>query len=392
MSRALFATVLAQASLLSLLLAARPAEACSTGGGGDAVAYPPAGTTQVSTNTTIHLASAFDDGLSVLVDGTPLVGVTDVLVGNGVHDTDPNAEPFRRLVLPMGSLPPGAHVEVRVRDNSKPDVIVTATTFDTATTSSSLPGTAATIAALRLWRVHYPKSEINSGNCVSSEFWSFLEIDWAPAAIPGTAAEGLVHVFTLTPKAGGAEQAFVLGGTATAIGHAPEGPDPFPLSPGWHPAIDAGVEYCVTARAYGDGDLGRPPLVSNSACASATEVVVPGAGTGGSGGAAGGGGTTASGGAGASSGAAAGGGATAGTAGAGTAGATAGSGGTPATGGAGAGGRGGGFSETLGNDTLPADSSGGGCALGARQRAPGAAMALGLIAIAMAARRRRTAG
>jgi hypothetical protein len=372
MSRARLATVLAPATLLSLLLAIRPAGACSQGGGGNAVAYPPAGTTQVSTNTTIHLASIFDDGLSVLVDGTPLTGVTDVVVGNGLHDADPNGEPFRRLVLPMSSLPPGAHVEVRVRDNSNPDVIVTATSFDTATTSSTLPGTAATMGALRLWRVQYPKSEINSGNCVFTEFWSFVEIDWTPAAIPGTAPEGLVHVFTLTPKAGGAEQAFVLGGTATAIGHAPEQPHPFPLAPGWHPAIDPGVEYCVTARAYGDGDLGRPPLVSNSACATATEVVVPGAGTGG---AAGSGGM-----------------ATAGSGGM----ATAGGGGTVATGGAGAGGRGGGGAagytiNDLGDDTGRPGNSSGGCAFGPGLRTQSPLLTVGLLGLVMAARRRRSA-
>ena len=278
---------------LAIPLSPAAAFACSTGGGGNAVAYPPPDTKSVSPGTTIFLASASDDKLAVLVDGAPLVGVSDVVVGDGLHDADPNGEVFRRLVLPQMSLPPGAHLEVRVRDNSSPDLIVTATSFDTSSSTDATAGTPPVVSALRLWRVHYPKSEIGSGNCVSAEFWSFMEVDWLPASIPNTAPAGLVHVFSLVPKAGGAGQSFVLGGTAKSIGQAPQGDHPFPLSPGWHPAIDPGVEYCVSARAYGDGDLARPILISDPTCAIAMEVVLPGAE--GAGGTSGAGGTNAGG-------------------------------------------------------------------------------------------------
>jgi hypothetical protein len=131
-------------------------------------------------------------------------------------------------------------------------------------------GVAAKPRSLELWRVRYPLSEINQGNCVSSEYRGYLRIDYDPARVPNTAPDGTVYVITLGPKTGGSTQAFYFLGDDLFKGQSPE-LDPHLLDR-WSPELDPSREYCATISAFGDGDLARLPITSESLCASVKQL------------------------------------------------------------------------------------------------------------------------
>jgi hypothetical protein len=145
------------------------------------------------------------------------------------------------------------------------------TRFTTAAGYDKTPGTAPALHSLQLWRVRYPLSEIASGDCVFSEYQGFILLDWDPAVIPNTTADGTLYTLALSPKTGGSTQTFLFTGNTNFHGQAPTGPDYFPSL--FSPELDAVREYCVTLSAIGDGDLARGQLRSESVCASVTEIV-----------------------------------------------------------------------------------------------------------------------
>lgn len=170
-------------------------------------------------------------------------------------------------------------------------------TFTTASEDNLEPGTPPQIESLRLWRLRYPAEDINSGNCLSSEYVSFLEVRWKKGFVPNTPPGQTLHLFSLAPKEGGKAWTHATLGAGPQLGAEPVGEYPSPM-PEWRVVLDPTREYCVSARALGDNDLVRDSGESNVVCATVEERSIAGASDapGGNGGSGGGGGNGASGG------------------------------------------------------------------------------------------------
>jgi hypothetical protein len=165
------------------------------------------------------------------------------------------------------------------------------TRFTTATGYDKAEGVAPVLRGVRLWRVRYPVADINAGGCVFAEYHGFITVDYDPATVPNTPAASVVHTFQLRPKTGGTAQTFVFAGATPFAGHEPTEAYPRPTW-SWHPELDPTREYCLAVGAFGDGDIARLPLASQSVCAEVVQLsaegappppVIGGSGAGGSG-------------------------------------------------------------------------------------------------------------
>jgi hypothetical protein len=129
---------------------------------------------------------------------------------------------------------------------------------------------------VHLWRVRYPVADIGSGNCVFDEYTGFITIDYVPATIPNTAAASVVHTFTLAPKNGGSAQTFVYTGDTPFTGAEPTGAYPQPTGL-WQPELDPTRSYCLSISAFGDGDIARLSVSSQSVCTDVVQLSAAGA-------------------------------------------------------------------------------------------------------------------
>ena len=374
-------TVTLCAAATATAWAAAPAHACSGGMAPNTGAIPRPGTTNVSTATSLTVTSVgVPWGLTLTAGGQNVPLSAPLSLGNGAAGVA-----FWQIgvLTPNSMLVGGAEHVLSQTDASGNSVELTR--FTAAAGYDKAAGVAPVLRALHLWRVRYPLADIASGKCVFAEYHGFLTVDYDAATVPNTEPTSVIYTFRLTPKNGGAEQRLVHAGDPF-VGLAPDRAYPSPIGE-WQPELDPTRSYCLTVSAFGDGNLARPPLTSESVCAEVVQLSAPGApappqigGTGGGGaggGGAGGGGT----------GGAGGGGAGTGTAGAG--GASAGSGGAGGAGGrsAGAGGAGGG---SAGAGAAGGGGGTGGCSTaGPGASGPSTMAALLLVLIAGGRRRRR---
>jgi len=150
--------------------------------------------------------------------------------------------------------------------------------FRTASGYDEQPGTAPVITVFRLWRVRYPLDEINSGNCVFSEYQGYVQLAFDAAGFPNTAPGDILYELSLQARTGGDAHRIAFRGDRPYLGH-DHSRDPMPLSPTgeWPLELDPTREYCATLRAQGDGDLARPAAVSEQVCAKVVQLSAPGA-------------------------------------------------------------------------------------------------------------------
>jgi hypothetical protein len=126
--------------------------------------------------------------------------------------------------------------------------------------------------------VRYPLSEIGSGDCVFSEYMGYISFELDAGTIPGTPADSIVNTIKLWAQHGGAaDQAWTFAGPRAWASDPPGDFQPF-SSGEWSPFLDPTLEYCATITSFGQGDLARLPVVSNTVCANVDQVSMPGAG------------------------------------------------------------------------------------------------------------------
>ncbi|MEO5767699.1 MAG: hypothetical protein ABIS92_05055, partial [Polyangia bacterium] len=114
------------------------------------------------------------------------------------------------------------------------------------------------------------------GNCVFAEYHGFITVDYVPGSIPNTSADSVIHQFRLAPKNGGSAQTFVYTGDAPFTGHDPA--DAYPIPTGlWQPELDPTRPYCLTISAFGQGDIARLPVSSQSICVEVVQLSAAGA-------------------------------------------------------------------------------------------------------------------
>ena len=264
-----------------VLLSARDARACSYTDYGPSRAWPPNGSKNVSPATSVFVlgSTKSNDTITLSVNGSDvplsfselggLYGTTATVFRANLPDVlEASSEyvlmgPANYGVQPMADA--GAPVEL--------------TRFTTAASYDKNPGTPPSIGSLKLWSVRYPLHDIASGNCVFAEYQGYAAIEKQAAQIPNTTPEGMLYTLSITPKTGGGPQTLVFSGDKPFTGHALSADDPYPLSLGaeWFLDLDPRREYCATLSARGDGDNARLPVVSETVCASVTELCAPGA-------------------------------------------------------------------------------------------------------------------
>jgi len=269
--------------MLAPLLAAAAgsmAVTCSTtawacgGGSTPEKALPLPGTTNVSTETSIVIESQSSEPgpLALLVNGQPVAPLSLMDLGPGF----PRTRFWRLLIGTNGQSEPLLANSEYVLTTGRPDSPTELTRFKTGPAYDKTEGQPAVIRGLRLWRVRYPLSDIQSGNCVFAEYHGFITVDYQPAEIPNTPPAGVVHRFSLQPRNGGLEQTMVYAEEAPFQGEAPVGEHPLPRGE-WQPDLDPTRAHCLTISAFGDGDRARLPVTSNVVCADVVEVTATGA-------------------------------------------------------------------------------------------------------------------
>ncbi len=255
-----------EGALLALgLVTTRPAEACSGGGSTLVEVTPPAGTTKVSTATSVVVLGPAVDGVTLSANGKTVPLQSPVTLG-------PSSAGPARSFAPVSMLDPLTTYTVSIPSGQQ----AITSTFTTGSGYDKAPGTAPVLDSVRFWRVRYPVDEIGAGGCVFSEYVGFVEIHWQGAVIPNTTPAGTLHRFSLAPKHGGDSQNFVVLGAGPQLGSEPTGDHPFPIQE-WNPTFDPTQEYCVTVYAQGDGDRARPASVSQTVCGCVEQRSVAGA-------------------------------------------------------------------------------------------------------------------
>jgi MYXO-CTERM domain-containing protein len=258
------------------LLETRAAEACSPGLAPATTALPANTATNVSTATSlIVFAAGPPSGLTLSANGQNVPLSAAISLGNGVLGSGTAGSFWQlRAGTPDGMLVGGAE---HVLSQAKSDgTTAELTRFTAATGYDKAEGTAPVLRGVRLWRVRYPVADIASGNCVFAEYHGFVSVDYDPATVPNTPPASVVHTFQLAPKTGGSAQTFVFAGAAPFAGREPTGTYPIPTHP-WQPELDPTREYCLAIGAFGDGDIARLPLRSQSVCAEVVQLSAAGA-------------------------------------------------------------------------------------------------------------------
>jgi hypothetical protein len=239
------------------------------------VGLPRSGATGVSTATSIVVfGRGTPTGFSLMAGGQSIPLDAPVELGAGADATSGRVTFWRlRPATTDGFLVASSEHVLTATSQTGP---VSVTTFTTAAGYDKAQGVAPALNALHLWRVRYPVSDINSGNCVFDEYHGFITVDYTPGSVPNTAVDSVVHAFTLAQKNGGTTQTFLYTGGTPFVGLEPTGAYPTPIGL-WHPDLDPTREYCLTVSAVGDGDIARLPVSSQSVCAQVVQLSVGGA-------------------------------------------------------------------------------------------------------------------
>lgn len=259
----------------------------------------PGAAADVSAQSSLFVVSgvnALPAGLALQVNGAAAPLPSVMSLGRGLAADGWGT--FFRIVGPLQ--PSSDYVLAMTGADGLP---LTLTHFQTAAGYDKTPGTAATLSGLRLWRVRYPKSLVNAGGCVFSEYEGYFALDYAPATLPGTPAGEVVYVLSLTSQELGTTQQFVFTGgvlslpgglTTTVSGDGVVLPEGGALSAGaalWKPDLEPGRTYCATLASYGRNDVATAaPLQSASTCATVVAIDSVAGDTTGGGGVGGGGG------------------------------------------------------------------------------------------------------
>jgi hypothetical protein len=254
----------------------RAAEACGPGKPADTTAIPARGAPNVSTATSLIVyGMGPPSGLTLVANGQSVPLAAAIGLGGGVMGTETTGSFWQlRAGTTDGMLIGGAE---HVLSQSKSDgTTAELTRFTTAAGYDKAQGVAPVLRGVRLWRVRYPLAEINAGRCVFAEYHGFITVDYDPATVPNTTAASVIHTFQLAPRTGGSPQTFVYAGATPFAGHEPTEEYPTPTW-NWHPELDPTREYCLSISAFGDGDLARLPVQSQSACAEVVQLSVQGA-------------------------------------------------------------------------------------------------------------------
>ena len=277
MKRRFHRLVLAGLVALPFVMLARPSQACSGGMPVKGSAFPATGAADVSPETSIVLVSGGDAlpaGLTLLANGAavPLPFIT--FMGHGLTATG-----FGSFFKLQGPLEPSTDYTLRAASDEL-------THFTTAATYNKAPGVAPTINELRLWRVHYPDNLIAAGGCVFAAYEGYFALDFTPGSLPGTPADQVVSVLSLSSRETGTSQQFVFvgldavpGGLVDVAGSnavpLPEGGALSPSAALWKPTLEVGRTYCATLSSFGRNDVAALPAQSNQVCALVTGVDSP---------------------------------------------------------------------------------------------------------------------
>ena len=263
-------------ALLVALAASLPvvsvAHACSPPKPADPHGWPRPGATDVPTSTSVYVLDSYvapGARVDVRIDGA----LTDLgpLVDQGrAFDFGTGLSALRRLPFP-GLLPASAEIVVNLANGG-----VELTRFTTAGGDERPPGTPPVLRSMKLMRVRYPVSEINSGTCVGAEYEGFVAFDWDAALVPHTPADAVIYTASLTPKTGGTTQSFTFLGDTHYSGYLPTSPDYFAGSYWWLD-LDPTLEYCLAISAFGYGDLASIEQRSAEVCGPVTQACKPGA-------------------------------------------------------------------------------------------------------------------
>ena len=256
-------------------LASRRVGACSAPNPADAplpTALPRNGASEVPTATSFVIVSTTEPADIAIESGGVAVSISPaVAIGGGQDDATGFPVAFWQVKPAAGVLPGSADITLSVADGKGGRI--TLTTIHTAAGYDKQQGTPSTLRSLTLTRVRYPLSEINSGDCVFSEYIGFIAFESDAATIPGTPADSIVNTIVLTPKNGGAaSQARAYTGARSYSGT----PTGSVTHGAWFPYLDPTLEYCAGITSFGYGDIARLSLASNTLCAHVTEVDAPG--------------------------------------------------------------------------------------------------------------------
>jgi MYXO-CTERM domain-containing protein len=224
----------------------------------------------VSTATSIIVLSQGQPaGLTLQAAGQVVPLAPPVALGPGADGLVGGLSVWQiRAATADGMLPPSAEQVLTAQFQGS---AVEVTRFTTAAGYDKVQGVAPVARAVHLWRVRYPLSEISSGDCVFAEYHGFITVDYDPATVPNTPSGSVIHTFSLAPKTGGSAQTFAYVGDAPFTGTEPVGDHPLPTG-AWQPELDPTREYCLGISAFGDGDIARLPLTSDSVCASVVQI------------------------------------------------------------------------------------------------------------------------
>jgi len=272
-------------------------------------AFPAPGATDVSPQTSIVLRTDFDAlpaGLALLANGSqvPLPAISKL--GPGL--TPAGHAIFFQLYGPLMPSTNYALVIAGSATGASGPSPVELTHFSTSATYDKAQGTAPVINSVRLWRAHYPESEVGAGGCVFAAYEGYFDIDFAAGTVPGTPPEEVVSILTISSRQTDLLQSLVFmgldqlpGGFVTSAG------GNIPLAGGgalsapqalWKPVLEADGTTCATISTFGRNNLAAPSLQSNTVCVPVTSVdsphLTPGAGGAGAAGVTGGAGASGS--------------------------------------------------------------------------------------------------
>ena len=150
------------------------------------------------------------------------------------------------------------------------------TRFTTAAGYDKTQGTAPVLRSVHLWAGPLPGGGHRLGRLRFAEYHGFITVDYDPAVVPNTPPARLVQTIHLAPKNGGSEQAFMYVGETPFKGLEPTGDYPTPIGL-WHPELDATRQICLSVSAFGDGDIARLPVTSETVCADVVQLSAAGA-------------------------------------------------------------------------------------------------------------------
>jgi hypothetical protein len=239
------------------------------------VGLPRAGATGVTTATSFIVLSRSEPVGLTLRAGTQTVALSaPVKIGLGVEETLGAASFYQVKPATADGMLVGSAEQVLTATYQ--DATVEVTRFTTASSYDKTEGVAPVLRAVRFWRVRYPVGDIASGNCVAAEYHGFLTVDYTAATVPKTPASSVIHTLHVAPMNGGSEQTFVYVGATPFKGHEPTEAYPTPTWL-WHPELDPTRPYCMTISAFGDGDMARTSLQSQTVCAEVVQLSAAGA-------------------------------------------------------------------------------------------------------------------